>query len=141
MAASSDEMLQGMQVSDRLRSIHRTLLVVRVGLNARFGSFSVAHATEPPPRRHLFDSIRFDSVHPTPHRPTNHTNPHKHQERLKDLQAEKATMLVQVQKLDAQVKEDGAALGQKPRDTEQVGGWTIDCKWVDGWMDGWIVWA
>lgn len=46
-------------------------------------------------------------------------------------------MLVQVQKLDAQVKEDGAALGQKPRDSEQVGGWVGERLTVDGWMDGW----
>lgn len=52
-------------------------------------------------------------------------------------------MLAQLQKLEAQVKEDGAALGQKPRDSEQVGAWVGGSGWTGLawlWEVGWGVW-
>ena len=62
------------------------------------------------------------------------------QERLKELQLEKAVMQKEVQALDARVKEDLAALGSRPRDTEQVreGG---SGGVLDGWLRRLAIWG
>lgn len=108
-------MLQGMQVSSERHVSMLSKAPLQPHLCAR-------PPIDPPSPNQISRASRrstYPFICPTPIVWMHQTS--QHQERLQQLQAEKAALQKEFQSLDAQVKEDEQALGSKPKESEQVG--------------------